>query len=79
MEPKASYGNIAKDGGERVVHVSPDRCTVVTVIGNRRVTYLGVRHPTIAEGDMLEEPLKHRTRTIAVAWDPFDGDEDDGE
>src|SRR6185295_10626178 len=75
-EPKASYGRggVHDPIGEKVELVTQGASgkTVVTVRGRVRTTYLGVRHPTIAEGDMLEGPLAHVARTHRIDWNPFD-------
>jgi hypothetical protein len=71
-EPRASY-SLPVDG-ERVLSVSGD--VVVTRNGSLTVEYRGVTG-RYAVGDLVTEPVRHRTRVERRTWSPFDGEEDD--
>lgn len=71
-EPPASY-SLPTDGA-RVVSVSGD--VVVTRDGSLTVEYRGVTG-RYAVGDVVTEPVRHRTRIERRAWSPFDGEDAD--
>lgn len=71
-EPMASYS--LPDTGERVVSVSGD--VVVTRNGRLTIEYRGVCG-RYAVGDVVTEPVRHRTRIERRSWSVWDGVEDD--
>lgn len=79
-----AYRPLVHDAPERVIEVRadpadvrPGALIVVTQQGSRRTTYRGVIGFRGHVGDELSDTLRHRARTVSIAWSPWDGVADD--